>query len=231
MVTMKTVTCPKCLKPFSYEPTVLFGREVFAPAECPVCVTVRHLAAEKVGQQEEIDRRFDAWNRICPTIFHDTDLTRIPHEIQSIAESWESEGGHGLGLVGLTGRCKTRAAYLILRRYHFDGLRVKPMNATRFGQLCLEKFSDDHQTRGNAIQELHDLKTAKLILLDDVAKERITERVASELFGLINDRTEWKRPILWTSNIDPAGLRRALGDDKGNPLVRRLREFTRIVEL
>ncbi len=105
------------------------------------------------------------------------------------------------------------------------------MNATRFGQLCIEKFSDDNAIRGNAIEELRDLKAAKLILLDDVAKEKITERVASELFGLINDRTEWKRPILWTSNIDPAGLRQALGSDKGDPLIRRLREFTRIVKL
>ncbi len=228
---MKTTTCPECLESFSYEPKILFGHEVFTPAECPGCVTARHMATEKAEQQQEIDRRFGVWNRICPTIFHDTDPDRLPAELRPLADGWMSTDGTGLGFVGLTGKCKTRAAYLILRRYHFDGLRVKPMNATRFGQLCLEKFSDDAQTRGNAIQELQDLKTAKLILLDDVAKERFTERVASELFGLINDRTEWKRPILWTSNIDPAGLRQALGSDKGDPLIRRLREFTRIVKV
>lgn len=228
---MKTITCPQCSAAFSYEPVVLYGREVFAPVECPSCVAARHLAAEKAERDQELQRRIDRWNAICPSIFHDTELDRLPVEIRSLADTWTSADGRGLGFVGLTGKCKTRAAYVILRRYHFDGHRVKPMNATRFGQLVLEKFSDDHQTRGNAIHELQELKTAKLILLDDIAKERLTERVASELFGLINDRTEWKRPILWTSNIDPAGLRKALGDDKGDPLIRRLREFTQIVKV
>jgi DNA replication protein DnaC len=228
---VKTILCAQCGRPHSYEPEILFGQEVFAPVECHECVAERIIAEQKAEKRRTLESRVRQWNKICPTIFHETDVSRLPAEVRAFAETWRSEDGRGLGFVGVTGRCKTRAAYLILRRYHFEGLKVKAMNAGRFGQIVLEKFSDDSRVKRDAERELADLRTAKLILLDDVAKERLTDRVAAELFGLINDRAEWKRPFLWTSNIDPAGLRQALGDDKGEPLIRRLREFTQIVKV
>ncbi len=118
---MKTITCPNCSKPFSYEPAILHGREVFPPSICFSCTAVHFEQKQAEERQREAKRRLKAWDLICPSIFHDTDPGRIPAELKDLADSWMSEDGTGLGFVGATGRCKTRTAYLILRRYHFEG--------------------------------------------------------------------------------------------------------------
>ena len=69
----------------------------------------------------------------------------------------------------------------------------------------------------------------RVLLLDDLGKGRVTPRVESELFGLLDTRFHHNRATIITSNQNGAGLENQFSPDIGPPLVRRIREFSLIV--
>lgn len=76
------------------------------------------------------------------------------------------------------------------------------------------------------------LCSAPFIVLDDFGKEKITDRIASDLFALIDDRTSNRRPTLITTNLNGAALEDRLSHsdpELAAALVARLREFFTLV--
>lgn len=118
---------------------------------------------------------------------------------------------------------------MILARYHYDGLGVLGITAAKLAELVQKQF--DNETRGESLEKLKLIERIPVLLLDDVGQEKITERTGSQFFSLIEQRTSWKRPTLWTSNLDAGTLNQALGADRGQPTIRRLREFSDIVKV
>jgi DNA replication protein DnaC len=68
-------------------------------------------------------------------------------------------------------------------------------------------------------------------MLDDIGKGRLTPTAEELLFDIIDQRTERMKPIIWTSNMNASGLQKAFSDDRANPLLRRLSEFTKIISI
>jgi DNA replication protein DnaC len=223
---MKTANCITCSKPFEYKPAIFGGREYCTPTCCDKCIEEHARTQERIDRQKQADEVRHKWERICPPIYRDTDVNRLTPEMRRYAETWTSQGGRGLAFVGATGKCKTRVCYMILARYHYDGRAVHAITATKLAELVQNKFSLDNETRGESAQKLKLIERVPLLLLDDVGQEKITERTGSEFFSLIERRTSWKRPTLWTSNLDAGTLKQALGADRGQPTIRRLREFS-----
>jgi DNA replication protein DnaC len=190
---------------------------------------------EGIAQQIEEQRRAEAiknaWERIRPPIYRDTDAKRLTPTMRKYAETWTSEDGRGLAFVGATGKCKTRVCYMILARYHYDGHGVLAITAAKLAELVQNKFSNDNEIRGASIEKLKNIERIPLLLRDDVGQEKITERTGSEFFSLIEQRTSWKRATLWTSNLDAGTFKQALGAERGQPTIRRLREFSDIVKV
>jgi DNA replication protein DnaC len=180
-------------------------------------------------RQQQADDVRNRWEAICPPIYRDTDANRLTPEMRRYAETWTSEGGRGLAFVGATGKCKTRVCYMILARYHYDGQGVYGITAAKLAELVQKQF--DNETRGESLEKLKLIERIPLLLLDDVGQEKITERTGSQFFSLIEQRTSWKRPTLWTSNLDAGTLKQALGAHRGQPTIRRLREFSDIVKV
>jgi DNA replication protein len=228
---MKTAVCTTCTKPIDYEPKFVFGREYFAPTHCESCTAEHQRTQARIAHQERVADLTREWERICPLIYRDTDVNRLSPTMRKFAETWTSENGRGLAFVGPTGRCKTRVCYMILARYHFDGQRVFGITGAKLAELVQNKFSPDNEIRGASIEKLRLIEKIPVLLLDDVGQERITDRTGSEFFSLIEQRTAWKRPSLWTSNLDAGTFKQALGAERGQPTIRRLREFTDIVKL
>jgi DNA replication protein DnaC len=120
---------------------------------------------------------------------------------------------------------------MILARYHFEGQKVFGITAAKLAQVVQNKFSPDNESRGESIEKLRLIEKIPVLLLDDIGQERITDRTGSEFFSLIEQRTAWKRPTLWTSNLDAGTFKQALGVERGQPTIRRLREFSEIVKV
>ena len=228
---MKTATCDTCTKSFDYEPKIICGREYFAPTFCEKCVGEHRRTQARIEQQQQADDVRQKWERICPPIYRDTDVKRLTPAMRKYAETWTSENGRGLAFVGTTGKCKTRVCYMILARYHFEGHGVFGITAAKLAELVQNRFSNDNETRGESAEKLKLIERIPLLLLDDVGQEKITERTGSEFFSLIEQRTSWKRPTIWTSNLDAGTFKQALGAERGQPTIRRLREFSDIVKV
>lgn len=68
-----------------------------------------------------------------------------------------------------------------------------------------------------------------MLLFDDLGKAPSTENVDAELLELIERRTSNGKALLWSANGSGTWLESRFGPDRGEPLVRRLAEFTKVV--
>ena len=226
---MKTETCRKCGKSFEFEPVDFFaGRPLFQPKYCSPCVEImsaeRQIEIEAQYVAERKQRIESEWARICPPLYNDTDVSLLPANAHNRVMAWKY-GPTGLILHGETGRCKTRSMYQLLKRLHFeDKKKIQVFNAVSFSHEVNRRFFD-----GTGEEWIARLCQVDVVFMDDLGKCRLTERGEAELFGLIEQRTANLKPILATTNFIGESLSEKLTDDRGLPLVRRLREFCQAV--
>lgn len=186
---------------------------------------------EKLQQEqaaEEQERRQEAFNTICPPLYRESDARRIPAPFLSEIHDWQF-GPSGLGLTGPAGCGKTRAAWMLLKRLHFSGVRVYGITATGFAKACADQWHDNAQAKALAEDTLTRCRRTKVLLLDDLGKNKFTERSELELFDLLEHRSSHELPVIWTANAAKGDLRKMLSPDRGEPILRRLSEFTKII--
>ncbi len=179
-------------------------------------------AAAATERREQRERR---WQYLCPPLYRETDPARLPQGPLADVLAWRY-GPQGLLLIGPTGTGKTRAAYLLLRRLldEDETRRIIAYDGLAFGHEAARRFRE-----GTGETWVTGVATADVIFFDDFGKMTLTERVEAELFGVIEYRTAHHLPILATSNMTGADLAAKASKDRGEPLVRRLREFCRVV--
>lgn len=166
--------------------------------------------------------RYLSWRSICPPLYQDTDPAKLPEAGRSVL-GWT--GPRGLLLGGPAGRGKTRTAYLVLKAQHMAGLRVAAFDCVEFGHQCAERFA-----AGDGEAWVRRLARLDVVLLDDVDKPRFTERVESELFGLVEKRAANRLPIIATTQTSPKELAGKFGSAaRGAGLARRLVDFCETV--
>lgn len=204
------------------------GRELLRRDECCDCVDQKAHEAEMKELAQKRKRMEGIWSTICPPLYADTDPNRLPEHFRQVLNGWEY-GPKGIGLTGEAGKGKTRAAFLILRKQHLRGISCAAITMTRFAMLCVDQFSDNRDRRGQAQDGLTDVREAKLTLLDDLGKCRMTERAELELFDLLEHRTSHLLPTIWTANASGDHLLSMMSNDRGEPILRRLSEFSEII--
>lgn len=222
---MKTTNCEQCGSAISYEPFIWKGVEAMAPTKCNAC---HALAVE--AEQGEINRQWilSAWEKVCPPLYRDTDIQRLPKAFQSIIRDWDY-GARGVGFVGHPGMGKTRTALLMLRK-QIEAHRICAyLTSTTFAEACVDKFSEDDEVRTEARELLMSARTAHVLLLDDLGKGKMTERAELELYALLEHRTSFMQPTIWTANSNGAQLRAAMSEERGAAILRRLIEFSTIL--
>ncbi len=227
-----TETCPECGTEFSRKIYSLFGRHIGGKL-CPACFDKQQ--AERVAEHERHERiqREYKWNAVCPLIYRDTNLNDArlnKHAVETVLR-WEPRQQRGLGLIGKTGRGKTRCMFMALRKSFDLDLTVASISHTKLSRIAMDAFSGDKEERADARDVLRSLHSAAVVLLDDLGKPPSTERADSELEELIEERTSQGKPILWTANGSGEWLIKRFGTDRGEPLVRRLAEFSEVTTL
>ena len=189
-----------------------------------------HLDAQRVAEAGLVDSVIPP---SMPEIFRDTDVTRLHINIQK-ALDWKPQGDvSGLLLHGTTGIGKTRGIWAIIcRMWAEEALKDKQLNFQFLTMRKLETtieagFKD--QKHGTALDQL--INTPFLIL-DDFGKERLTQRMASDLFAIIDERSTARRATIISTNFNGTTLLdRFDSRDKetGVALIRRLKDYYRMV--
>lgn len=140
-------------------------------------------------------------------------------------------GGKGLGLVGESGRSKTRLLFTLMERLFVAGMRVEFITATDFSNEVGARSKDD--IRG-AKRWADGLARAAVLFYDDLGKEHLTDRVVKELFNLFDKRAAAGKPIFCTANYTGWQLERRFDSQfpmTGAPIVNRLRDCCEFLAL
>jgi hypothetical protein len=151
-----------------------------------------------------------------------TDVHRSPLLLK--AEDWHpSEDKSSLILHGETGTCKSRAAWRLFNRLWRKHYPDKSffLQMRKFEGLIEKGFED--RKHGNVLDILI---SCPILVLDDLGKERLTQRMESDLFAVIDERTSnLKTTIITTNYTGDKLLERFQNKETGVALVRRLRDY------
>jgi DNA replication protein DnaC len=194
--------------------------------------------AEWKRQEEERRKEQTAYYRrlrkkrflsLCPPLYQNTDAARLPQDKLNAVTAWQYNPT-GLLLVGKTGAGKTRCAWQLMRRLiiredksvkHFDGLGWGLAVSAAFGN----PQEAEHWIDG--------VCKADVLFLDDLFKAKMTEAQEQAIYGVFERRAAHLKPIITTMNTTGDMLLARMTEtgraDRGEPLIRRMREFCQII--
>jgi DNA replication protein DnaC len=185
-----------------------------------------HLDQERVTAEGLVDSTIPP---AMPALFRDTDVSRLHLSIQK-AVDWKPEGDKsGLLLHGTTGIGKTRAIWEIIRRQWVESAKRDRQLAYQFLTMrkiegMIEKGFDDRQHA----KMLDGLIELPFLIIDDFGKERLTQRMASDLFAVIDERSTSQRPTIISTNYNGTTLLERFDSrdiETGKALIRRLKDY------
>lgn len=168
------------------------------------------------------------WNRICPKTFLEFDVDRFPpgrdkfSELMSVNLSKE-----GALLFGDTRRGKTRGATQMLKKAHYSGFVCSWVDSDTFASECVAAL------RGDTERHFYkDMLSPQILLLDDLGKSKLTQRVTEGFFQVIDKRSRALKTTIITTNETGESLANRCEDKElAEAAIRRLKEFCRIVNL
>lgn len=139
-----------------------------------------------------------------PRVYRDTKVDLIPcPRMRQVALTWDSWGERSLLLHGTTRLGKTRAAWEVIRRWW-------KVNYTRYEYITMRMLeaeieqSFEKRNHGKMVERLI---RSKLLFIDDLGKERLTSRMATDLFAVIDERSANKRPTIITTNYNSVAFK------------------------
>jgi len=234
MITTTTTTrhyiCHACGIEFIGTPVLWDnGRDLLPKRACQDCVDARNDLRAQEQRDHDHQEREREWPGICPPLYRDTDLSRLPKSLSDALERWD--GRYGLGFVGDAGKGKTRAAFEALRRQHYRGKSCAAVTGPQLRRLLTDIYATEQAERSAARIRFRSLRTVRVLLLDDLGKQKFTESAQEDLFDLLETRVSHCLPIIWTTNNESKELVAKLASDQGGAILRRLVEFSKIVKV
>jgi DNA replication protein DnaC len=197
-----------------------------------LCESCEQKYKEEEDRRASLERRIrlkTAFDAICPPLYRETDLKRIYGAFSAIAESWKYSPT-GLLLEGYAGTGKTRAAWHILKRMTEEGRSCYGLTATQFAKAAADQWHSNNEEKGEAIEAMDRCRRTSLLLIDDLGKQKMTERSEVELYDVLEHRTNNLKPTIVTTNATGAQLTKMLSEDRAHPILRRIRDFSTIVK-
>jgi hypothetical protein len=202
------------------EPLEAFGYK-FSAAKCCAnkeCIEKNNrLCEENIAKQSVLNKPA----LLVPPIYRDTELRLLSTVCSETAKNWAPNVGKGNLLIhGTTRTGKSRTAWYICKRLHpFPVVTHLSMRELEF--LLAEGYKN-----GTWHRIVNHWCTLPLLFIDDLGKEKTTEKIGSILFQVIDERTANKLPTIITTNHNGSALEaRFVEPETGAAFVARLREF------
>jgi len=190
MDTTNNAHCIACGQVFTFNPADYTfhtpepdgTRRTFFPDKCDPCSMAEREQANRAAKQAaEAAAREKQWQNTTPPIFRNSDTSRFPDLLGKAITGHDITSPIGIGIVGSAGTCKTRAAYVLLRRYLDAGRRIYAITGPEIAKAAAEQFrakpnreefslSQPKDTGAAARHTLDACRTADVLLVDDIEK-------------------------------------------------------------
>lgn len=173
---------------------------------CPECSEKR---SERFERGEREKKAKAAWREAVPKTYRETDAKHPAFLAQigtyHLSQKWlrgeRVDGGERmpfLGLIGSSGLCKSRIVAQLCRRLVWQGAAITWVNSSQFQWCAQNQFSDEH---GQGAKEwLKRFQMTAHLVFDDIGSLKATEAVSDNLYALLEHRTSFGLPVMWTSN-------------------------------
>jgi len=123
----------------------------------------------------------------------------------------------GLNLWGYPRTGKTRTLFLVLKKAHFAGKRIKFFGPSQFSQECeLRNFKSASWIR--------DVVACDIVAFDDIDKCLLTKVQEDRFFSVLDARVARRAPTFFTGNTSGDALK--LQFNNGESIVARIREHS-----
>lgn len=161
-----------------------------------------------------------------PEVIRETDPAKLSQALQSVVIGYQPAAKESWVLFGPTRAGKTRTAFLLARSFaSHHGKPATFLTMRRFESAIDKSF----QSKRHA-DCLETFIAAPFLVLDDFGKEKLTERLACDLFAIIDERTADRRPTIITTNLTGDLLEAKFSSVEptlAEAMVARIREFFR----
>ena len=161
-----------------------------------------------------------------PEVIRETDASRLSEALQKVLKEYQPGAKESWVLFGPTRAGKTRTAFLLAKAFAtFHGKPATFLTMRRFESAIDKSF----QSKRHA-DCLETFIAAPFLVLDDFGKEKLTERLACDLFAIIDERTADRRPTVITTNLTGDLLEAKFSNVEptlAEAMVARIREFFR----
>jgi len=165
-----------------------------------------------------------------PEVIRETDLAQLDEKLRKVIEDYNPSIRESWVLFGATRVGKTRTAFMLAKKYsEHMGLPCTFLTMRKFEATIEQSFRDKRHS-----DALDKLVSVPFLIIDDFGKERLTERLAVDLFAIIDERTADRRPTIITTNLTGDLLESkfaAIEPNLAAALVARIREFFRRVAI
>jgi hypothetical protein len=206
-----------------FEATVA-GMELRLPT--PVCDACSPLVSEvyAVGSgREMLDVSLSPqWDEQCPPRFKEIcAMTDLPAKVDSVAfkrlRAWRW-GVRGVYAIGQSGSGKTSAYWALARELERAGDRPLCIGAVELGRRLQQAAKD--------LASVPDLLHARVLMIDDLGKERATPAASSLFSEVLDHRYAHRLPVIITTRFTSKELRARFSEPSiGQDITRRLYEI------
>lgn len=228
----KPEKCKYCGKTLYYECVVLMGQAMIWNLEKPRCDCAKAVEfwkrwdakqeelrrAQAIAEEQEQKRRkIEAilgksgikqrfLSRTFENFAVNNENRKAYETAKEYVDNWQDnkDNGRGLYLEGTCGTGKTHLAVAIALKLINQGVPV--ICKTSIDLLADIKQSYEYDSTVNEEEVLTAYKTADLLIIDDLGKERATEWSVPILYRIINDRYENMLPTIITTNYNTDSL-------------------------
>lgn len=217
-----TTCCSRCDVEIEYEPVTFHGLTL-APNICDAC-------SEKVEKEHHEERvaeyrkeRANAFNSLCPEPMRTIDPDKLPCGPEKLEKCVNHDLTRGLVIHGVTGMGKTRLMWQLAKRIYVTEMKgMKVLRDSSFGRMIERSYAEG---MGKHDQLVERLSRVAFLLIDDLGKAKLTDRVESDLFDIIDSRYAAGLPCIFTTQFVADTLAERFSTfETGEAVVRRIRE-------